>query len=181
MRLSRIIQFGLVTSLLWLPLPSAQAHADLVSSNPAVGAHLDALPTRIEVTFDGKLLTIGGAKTNVLMVRDSQGSQIDAKNSQVSGAMLNVDVKPVTTSGEFTVSWRVVSSDGHPEEGSYQFTVGQITASAIPTPSGSSSPAQAASTEDFWTRYGTRLMLLLVAALAVGIWVRFERARRKLG
>lgn len=185
MRFSRVIQLGLVTSLLWLPAPLAQAHADLVSSNPAVGAHLDALPTRIEITFDGNLLTIGGAKTNVLIVKDPQGSQIDAMNSHVSGATLSVDVNPVTASGEFTVSWRVVSSDGHPEEGSYQFTVGQTTVSASPTPSESTSPATSApapnaSDEDFLTRYGTRLALLLAAALAVGIWIRFERARRKL-
>lgn len=185
MRFSRVIQFGVLTILLWLPVPLAQAHAELVSSNPAIGAHLDVLPSQIEVTFDGNLLTIGGAKTNVLIVKDPQGSQIDAKNSHVSGATLAVDVNPVTASGEFTVSWRVVSSDGHPEEGSYQFTVGQATVSASSTPSESSSPitsvpVKSANGKGFWTRYGTRLELLLAAALAVAIWIRFERARRKV-
>lgn len=185
MRFRRIIQCGLLTTLLWLPLPLAQAHAELVSSNPASGARLDALPSQIEATFDGNLLTIGGAKTNVLIVKDPQGSQIDAKNSRVSGATLTVDVNPVAATGEFTVSWRVVSSDGHPEAGSYQFTVSQTYASASPTPSESSipktsTPVKSASSEDFWTRYDTRLLLFLVAAVAVGIWVRFERARRKL-
>jgi len=181
MRIRRIIQFGLLTTLLWLPVPLAQAHAELVSSNPAVGAHLNALPSQVEVTFDGNLLTIGGAKTNVLIVKDPQGRQIDAVNSHVSGATLSVDVKPNTASGEFTVSWRVVSSDGHPEEGSYQFTVGQVAASAVPTPSVSTSvPVATNPDQDFLHRYGTRLLLLFGAALAVGIWVRFERARRKL-
>lgn len=185
MRFSRVIQFGLLTTLLWLPAPLAQAHAELVSSNPAVGAHLDVLPQQVEVTFDGNLLTIGGAKTNVLTVKDHQGSQVDAKNSHVSGATLTVDLNPVTATGEFTVSWRVVSSDGHPEEGSYQFTVGQATASASPTPSQSSPPitsvpVKSATGDDFWSRYRTRLALLLAAAVALGIWIRFERARRKV-
>lgn len=185
MRFSRVIQFGLLTTLLWLPLPLAQAHAELVSSNPAVGAHLAVLPSRIVVTFDGNLLTIGSAKTNVLVLKDPQGSQIDAKDSHVSGATLTVGVNPVSATGEFTVSWRVVSSDGHPEEGSYTFTVEQSSALASPTPSEStspvtSSPAKSVPSGDFWTRYGTRLMLLLVVAIAFGIWVRFERARRKL-
>lgn len=184
MRLRRIIQFGLVTTLLWLPLPLAQAHAELVSSNPAVGAHLDALPSQIEVTFDGNLLTIGGASTNVLIVKDSQGHQIDAKNSHVKGATLSVGVNPSTATGAFTVSWRVVSSDGHPEKGSYQFTVTQVSASASPTPSQSASsvaatPAKTATGESFGRRYATRIALLLAGVLAVGIWVRFERARRK--
>lgn len=179
MRFRRLIPFALLSTLLFLPMPGAQAHAELVSSNPAAGANLDALPANIEVTFDGNLLTIGGAKTNVLMVKDSQGLQIDAKNSHVSGATLSVDLNPVTSVGQFEVSWRVVSSDGHPEEGSYQFNVGQ--AATSPSPSPTSTPALPISDDGFWTRYGTRLMLLLVGALAIGIWARFERARRKLG
>ena len=185
MRIPRIVRVSLLASLMLLPLPSAHAHAELVSSNPVVGAHLDVLPNLVEVTFDGNLLSIGSAKTNVLIVRDSGSHQVDAKNSQVSGARLSVDVNPVTTSGEFTVSWRVVSSDGHPEEGSYQFSVGPVTASAVPAPSKSSSPVTPtkvpyAQEKNFWTRYGTRLLLLFAAVLGVGIWVRFERARRKL-
>lgn len=185
MRFRRILQLSLLPALMLLPLPLAQAHAELVSSNPVVGVHLDALPTQVEVTFDGNLLNIGSAKTNVLIVKDPQGLQIDAKNSHVLGAKLSVDVNPSTSIGEFTVSWRVVSGDGHPEEGSYQFTVGQVTASAVPTPDTSMSPAtsttvQDAPAKDFWNRYGTRLLLLFAAAVGVGIWVRFEQARRKL-
>ena len=113
----RIFQLSLLSALVLLPLPSAQAHAERVASNPVAGAHLDVLPAQVEVTFDGNLLNIGSAKTNVLIVKDPQGRQIDAKNSQVSGAKLSVGVSPVTASGDFTVSWRVVSGDGHPEEG----------------------------------------------------------------
>lgn len=181
MRFRRLIPFAFLTTLLCLPTPWAQAHAELVSSNPAAGAHLDALPTKIQVTFDGDLLTIGGAKTNVLMVKDPQGHQIDGKNSHVTGATLSVDVNPIATIGKFEVSWRVVSGDGHPEEGSYTFSVGQKAESATPSPSESSPPMPSTTGEDFWGRYGTGLMLVVVGALAIGIWARFERARRKSG
>ena len=185
MSFPRVLRLSLLAVLLFLPLPSAQAHAELVFSNPAVGAHLDALPAQVEVTFDGNLLNIGSAKTNVLVVKDPQGRQIDEKNSHQSGAKLSIAVNPVTTAGEFTVSWRVVSGDGHPEEGSYQFTVGQVVASTIPTPATSMSPATSTTAQyvpqkDSWTRYSTRLLLLLAAAVALGIWIRFERARRRL-
>lgn len=185
MRFPRTLQMSLLSILIFLPLPLAQAHAELVSSNPAVGAYIKALPSIVDVTFDGNLLNIGTAKTNVLVVKDSQGREIDAKNSRVSGAKLSVDVQTVETTGVFTVSWRVVSGDGHPEEGSYQFTVGKVVASASPTPSMSMSSAPSTTVQldrggDFWGKYGSRLSLLLVAALGVGIWIRFERARRKL-
>jgi len=180
MRIRRLVPFSLLTALLFLPTPWAQAHAELVSSTPVAGARLDALPAKIEVTFDGNLLTIGGSKTNVLVVKGPQGQQIDAKNSHVSGATLSVDLNPETAIGQYEVSWRVVSSDGHPEEGSYRFNVGNVTASATPSPSQSPSPVVPVTGEGFWTRYGTRVMLGLVGILAIGIWARFERARRKL-
>src|SRR5487761_2511824 len=121
MRLRRAFAFALFLSFFWPP--SAQAHADLVTSSPPVGAHLKALPSKVSVTFDGNLLSIGGAKTNVLAVTDANGNEIDAKNSRLNGATLTVDLNPVSTTGVFVVSWRVVSGDGHPEQSSYNFTV----------------------------------------------------------
>lgn len=185
MRFPRMLRLGLLSALILLPLPTAQAHAELVSSNPVIGARLDNLPTQVSVTFDGNLLNIGNAKTNVLIVKDPQGRQIDAKNSQVSGAKLSVDISPVTTAGKFTVSWRVVSGDGHPEEGTYQFAVGQVAAITVPSPSTSMAPAtprspQYAPAKDFWANYGTRLLLFLALVIGVGIWLGFERARRRL-
>lgn len=185
MRLRRALQFGLLMTLFWLPSPSAQAHAELVASSPAVGSHIGVLPSQVSVTFDGNLLTIGGSKTNVLVVRDPQGTQIDAQNSRVSGATLTVDVNPATVTGEFSVSWRVVSGDGHPEEGSYRFTVGGLQSAISPAPSALATPSPApakssVTAPNFWSRYGSRLLLLVAGVLAVGIWIRFERARRKL-
>ena len=180
MRLRRLIALTLLATLFCLPAPWAQAHAELVSSNPVAGSHIDTLPNRVEVTFDGDLLTIGGSNTNVLMVKDAQGTTIDAGDSHVSGATLSVGLNPVPTTGEFEVSWRVVSGDGHPEEGSYRFTVGKVSTSATATSSKSSTPAIPNSGESFWSRYGTRLMLVVLGLLAIGIWTRFERARRRL-
>lgn len=179
MRLRRLLPLTILTALFFLPSPLAQAHAELVSSTPAAGSHLDTLPTQVEVTFDGNLLAIGGSNPNVLMVKDSQGTRIDTGNSHVSGASLSVGLQSVSTTGRFEVSWRVVSSDGHPEEGSYLFTVGKIDASATPTPSASAKPVAPVPGESFWVRYGTRVMLAVLGMLSIGIWFRFERARRK--
>lgn len=183
MRFRHVLGMALIAALVLLPLPLAQAHAELVSSNPASGAQLDTLPSKISVTFDANLLRIGGATTNVIILKDPQGKQIDAKNSQVTGATLSVDTKPVTLQGKYTVSWRVVSGDGHPEEGTYGFTVGSAVISPTQTlsPSQTETPASPQpSGPSFWSVYGTRLMLVVVGAFAIGIWAYFERARRKL-
>ncbi len=179
MRLRRVFAFAVFLTFLWPP--SAQAHAELVTSSPPVGAHLNALPSHVTVTFDGNLLTIGGAKTNTLMVTDANGNEVDAKNSRLSGATLTVDLNPVSTTGEFVVSWRVVSGDGHPEQSSYRFTVNNPSAitSPTPTPTALPTPTATANGPTFWARYGTRVLLVFGLVIAIGIWIGFERARRK--
>jgi methionine-rich copper-binding protein CopC len=145
-----------------LPMPSAQAHASLISSNPIIGAHLSKLPAHVEVEFDGNLITLGGAKTNVLQVQDDQGREIDIKDQSEQGT--------------FTVSWRVVSGDGHPVEGSYQFSIGSASPSLKPT----LTPAPQHG-ESLWQRHQQEFYLGIAALLSLGIWAGFERKRRTLG
>jgi methionine-rich copper-binding protein CopC len=159
-----------------LPMPSAQAHASLISSNPIIGAHLSKLPAHVEVEFDGNLITLGGAKTNVLQVQDDQGREIDAGNSKVAGPILGVDIKDQSEQGTFTVSWRVVSGDGHPVEGSYQFSIGSASPSLKPT----LTPAPQHG-ESLWQRHQQEFYLGIAALLSLGIWAGFERKRRTLG
>ena len=157
-------------------IPIAQAHAVLVFSNPAIDAKLATMPSSVEVEFDGNLIALGGAKTNVLTVQDSQGNQVDEGNSKVAGPILSVGIKTNEKSGIFTVSWRVVSGDGHPVEGSYQFSVGSVTI----TPSTKPTVPSEAHKESFWVHHRTHIFLGFATVLAIGIWAGYERARRKL-
>ena len=86
-----------------VPMPAASAHASLVFSNPAIDANLAKLPSHVEVEFDGNLITLGSAKTNVLQVQDAQGAEIDAGNSKVAGPILGVDIKEQSEQGVFTL------------------------------------------------------------------------------
>jgi len=173
-----VLMAGLLL-LFVLPMPVAQAHATLISSIPAVSARLSALPSYVEVTFDDNLLVLGSAKSNVLQVLDPQGKEIDAGNSKVTGSRIRVDVKDPGVQGVFTVSWRVVSGDGHPVESSYQFSVGSV-GSALPSPSrsGLSSPQLE---KNFWKAHQQEFYLGIAALLFLGIWASFERRRRALG
>lgn len=176
MKLKHGVRFALVGLFTILPMPLAQAHAVLVFSNPAIDAHLAVLPTKVEVEFDGNLISLGSAKTNVLSVEDSQGSQVDDGNTKVAGPIVTVGIKDRTSKGLFTVSWRVVSSDGHPVEGSYQFAVGNVTASPTAQPIISHQDHKAS----FWVHHRTHLLLGVGLLVAIGIWAWYERARRKL-
>lgn len=173
---------GLLLFLFWLliPLPAAQAHAGLVSSTPSAGEQLAALPSQVRLEFEEDLLAIGGTKTNILTVTDSQGNEIDVKNSKLDGRILSVGIKPLNMTGKFTVNWRVVSGDGHPIQGSFQFEV-----SSVGSPLASSSPtadktpeailSKTVSEENIWQRYGSRILVLIAFLIAFSIWIGFKR------
>lgn len=175
MRLKYGVFFVVVAIGTLLPIPLAQAHAVLVFSNPAVGAHLSAMPSTVEVEFDGNLISMGGPRTNLLIVTDSSGREIDAHNSKVAGPIVTVGVENQPESGVFTVSWRVVSSDGHPVEGSYQFSVGKV----IVSPTSRPITSHEENKDGFWIHHRTHIFLGVGFLLAICIWAGFERARRE--
>jgi len=158
-----------------LPAPSAQAHSTLISSNPAVNSNLPKLPSQVVVTFDENLLVLGSAKSNIVRVSDANGRQIDAGNSTVAGPVLRVGIKDRSVAGVFTVSWRVVSGDGHPVEGSYEFSVGQQSQTLAPK---TTVPIQKG--ESFWNRHSQQIYVLILGIIAIGIWVCFDWRRRKI-
>jgi methionine-rich copper-binding protein CopC len=112
---------------------SAQAHAQLVLSNPASGATLLAAPPRVVLTFDDPLIALGGKHTNEIIVKDSRGVQIDAGDSVSKGTSVSVGIRAPAATGTITVIWRVVADDGHPSEGSFTFSVVTPTATVKQT------------------------------------------------
>lgn len=108
----------------------AFAHDELVSSDPASGSTVDALPAALTLTFSGDLLS--DASTTVVQVTDAAGTSLADGAPTVSA---NVVTQPLTgsASGTVSVAWRVVSSDGHPISGEFAFTSNAVP-TATPTP-----------------------------------------------
>jgi hypothetical protein len=180
----------LVSIILWfgMPLPSAFAHAGLVSSTPESGAHLTVLPSQVKLEFGENLLTLGDAQTNVLVVNDPDGVQVDKLDSSISGRFLFVSLNPSSKDGTFTANWRIVSEDGHPVEGSFQFSVrSSPTVTPVVTPAQSATPTLSAASEvtaeyeeaSFWEQYQSRILLGVLFLAAVTIWVRFKRVSKE--
>jgi len=101
--------------------PSAMAHAQLASSFPKAKAIVKIWPTTAWVEFDGNLISLPGSKVDQLTIKDSMGKQVDVKNSSVDGARLSVSLGKIANVGKITMSWRVVSEDGHPVQSSIFF------------------------------------------------------------
>jgi methionine-rich copper-binding protein CopC len=98
--------------------PAASAHDQLVSSNPEDGAELDQQPEWLEMTFSGNIQEVGSEVKVVVDGKDVSAGELTTEGKKLSVALPD-DLKP----GDYKVTWRVVSQDGHPISGDYAFTI----------------------------------------------------------
>lgn len=121
--------------------PSVHAHSELVSSDPADGASLEAPPERVSFTFNEPLMP----DFVVFVATDPAGATVDLPVSSVEGDTAAIDWPADAPAGEWMVSYRVVSQDGHPIEGGISFSYAESSSSPSPT---SASPTSAAPTSE---------------------------------
>lgn len=114
---------------------SAFAHAELEASNPEANSIVGAAPQVVSLTFGEKLMVIEGeAGANQIQVTDGSNQQVDNGDFQVTGEVLTVSLKPDLADDTYKVTYRVVSADGHPIEGFYEFTVNGMARSGEESP-----------------------------------------------
>ncbi|MDN6536295.1 MAG: copper resistance protein CopC [Corynebacterium variabile] len=93
-------------------LPAAVAHDAVVGSTPEDGAVLDAAPDRIELEFSANprdtFNTVALSRDGEVLVSD--------ETPEIEGNLISVDIPDDVdmTDGEYTVGFRITSSDGHP-------------------------------------------------------------------
>lgn len=120
-------------SLVLIAVP-ASAHDELTGTDPASGATLEALPAELTLTFSSEIADDEGASE--VQVTDAAGTTLTDGGPLVHDNELTQALAGEPT-GEITVLWKVVSSDGHPISGEFSFTV---TPPATPTQTPTSTP-----------------------------------------
>ena len=101
--------------------PAAHAHAFLDHASPAVGSSVPASPPNVTLRFTQDLEPAFSS----VEVTNEAGQRVDLGNSQIpqgSPAELQIGLKPLPP-GTYVVSWRVVSVDTHPTEGTFTFDI----------------------------------------------------------
>jgi copper transport protein len=104
----------------------AIAHAKLVKADPANGSTVKAAPTKFVLTF------VEPAKLTALSLQ--KGAEPAKKIGPLpTDASAEVSIPaPKMEPGIYTLSWRVVGSDGHVLPGKVTFTVGASPAATAP-------------------------------------------------
>ncbi len=124
----------------------AQAHTDLVSTDPRPGQQLTQAPSEIRLSFNESMDT--RLSTVSLTVDDTLLGPLPLRRGDEAGSLVAaVDDAAATaaTSGgrsEWSISFRVTSVDGHPVTGATSFVVAAPTpAPTTPQPTPSSAPS----------------------------------------
>ncbi|MEV5988057.1 copper resistance CopC family protein [Streptomyces sp. NPDC052051] len=131
---------ALLLALLWvfLPAPSAWAHAQLLDSGPAADTEVAKTPTAVTLTFDSPI----SQEYTTVVVAGLDGTSYSDGAATVTGTEVRQKVGPLPR-GRIQVTWRTVAADGAPMQGRYTFTNADKAAPAQPTPA--SPPATGAS------------------------------------
>ena len=117
----RGILAGLLAAVFGLLLASpASAHAELVASTPGNGARLAQAPAEVQMRFTEAVNLIPGG----IRLVDEAGASVRTSEPAVAGHTLTWSMPTDLAQGSYVVSWRVVSSDGHPVAGAFSFGIG---------------------------------------------------------
>ena len=169
------LNFFLIISSLFISITHASAHAELVSSTPAADEILTMAPDQVTLTFGEKLLVISGKATNTVEVTNSQGEVLSSDPASISGSEITTTLDSQRmVDGKYTVTYRVVSADGHPVKGSYLFSIAHAATSAPATATESTSTN--GSDQGFFERNAKPVgFILTILALLIGLLVYRNR------
>jgi copper transport protein len=123
--LLRLVAFTAMAVLLAiLPVQSAWAHAQLLSTDPIENAVLAEPPTQLQLHFNEPVTPLAIALVG------ADGSSQDLLDAASAGASVSVVLPADLADGTRVLSWRVVSTDGHPIAGALVFSIGSVSGAA---------------------------------------------------
>jgi len=157
-----LMAVGGVLASLTVAAGAVSAHAALVSADPANGSMLVAAPDHVELVFSENV-----GKPAALAVLDQSGSEIEGGVLQVIDDTMSRTYDPATfTPGVYTISYQVVSADGHPISGELTFMVHGEGESVTPVP-----PVSVGDTTDAKPAVVITLAVVLAAGLGAALLI----------
>jgi len=164
----------------------AYAHSSMIEQFPKGNATISDMPLEVKLTFDEELLDLGSG--NFVTVKDPSGKEITTGPTVLLSSKISRKLTASTLPGKYSVSYRVVSADGHVVEGTYQFTLRTKSESKSPTPIAVPSKSETAlpqvittdhvnHSEGFFLHHRDHIILGSLALLVIGIWAYASRRK----
>ena len=108
-----------------LAIGQAQAHATLIEAVPADGSIVASAPAEVRLRFNEPVSPV------VVHFVDARGSRRSDVHVVAHDAIIAIRLPADLPDGTQVVSYRVISSDGHPVGGSLVFSIGRATAANL--------------------------------------------------
>jgi copper transport protein len=121
----RIVSVLAALLLALMAVQPASAHAQLLTTEPSANAVIESSPETLRLIFNEPVTALA-----MVMVAPD-GERTDLTASTMSGETVAVMVPDALGEGTHVLSWRVVSTDGHPIGGALVFSVGSTSQTAI--------------------------------------------------
>jgi len=119
----RTASIGLLAAvgLTLLPVASASAHDYIISTDPAKDATVTTPLQTVSLTFNDRVLDYGGNNLVTVTGPDAATRHFETGCTTVADTVVSVPVA-LGAAGKYTVSYQVVSADGHTVSDQYAFT-----------------------------------------------------------
>ena len=187
MKMKRV-SIGLLALLLFSisNIYSSSAHSSMIEQFPKGNETISDMPLEVKLSFDEELLDLGSG--NSVIVRNPEGTEITTGPTVLLSSKISRKLAASTMPGKYSVSYRVVSADGHVVEGTYQFTLRTKSESKSPTPIAVPSKSETAlpqvnttdhvnHAEGFFLHHRDHIILGSLALLVIGIWAYASRRK----
>jgi copper transport protein len=133
-RVTLLATLAVLLSLLFAT--PAAAHAELLSTTPANGDQLTRPPSEIQMTFSESVNLVDDGIRLVGHV----GATVPTPEPTVDAQTVTWPMPADLPEGPYIVTWRVVSSDGHPISGAFSFGIGTAAAAVPGSSTGADTP-----------------------------------------
>ena len=175
----------LVLTLLAMVFSSpAYAHDQLVDAHPSEGEIVEAGIVDIELRFSDDVLAIGEGNEILVIGPQGESSKLQNNSCAFSDGDLVTTRVDLDQPGDYTVTWRVVSGDGHPITGIQRFSVenssGHVSSGIV---AGTDCPSAIASLDDSETQPSIDIEWLWILGIfpVVGLGIYFAlRPKKKI-
>lgn len=187
MKMKRV-SIGLLALLLFSisNINSSSAHSSMIEQFPKGNETISDMPLEVKLSFDEELLDLGSG--NSVIVRNPDGKEVTTGATKLLSSNISRDLTASTMPGKYSVSYRVVSADGHVVEGEYQFTLRTKSESKSPTPIAVPNKSETAlpqvittdhvnHAEGFFLHHRDHIILGSLALLVIGIWAYASRRK----
>ncbi len=105
-----------------IPVTSASAHDELLSTTPTADSTVEAGYIDVSLTFGEDVMSTPDESGIEIKLTGPDGKPVADGCLSVSGAEVHSAVE-LDQAGEYKVDWRSVSNDGHPSSGTFNFSL----------------------------------------------------------